>query len=208
MHVEHLGGSKAAENAESWRASVVVLVLDEHTSPVRNATVSGAWSGGTWGTSSCLTEDTGLCTYRSDAIPASAASVTFTVTDLAHSSLAYDPDQDVVTRITVRRNAPLNQAPQASFAYSCEGLTCAFDARGSADLDGAIVGYAWDFGDGQAGSGVVLDHAYASDAVHTVALTVTDDGGATSTAIQTVPVREELYIIHLPAVYVGWNRVP
>jgi hypothetical protein len=43
--------------------------------------------------------------------------------------------------------APVNEPPVAAFDYSCSGLSCSFDATASSD-DGAVVGYAWEFGDG------------------------------------------------------------
>src|SRR4051812_5582391 len=81
-----------------------------------------------------------------------------------------------------------NRPPTASFTLSCPSLTCAFDASGSADPDGGIAGYAWDFGDGTTGSGVGPSHAYAAAGQYPVSLTVTDDHGATTTAQRTVVV--------------------
>ena len=52
-----------------------------------------------------------------------------------------------------------------------------FDGSGSTDLDGTIVDYAWDFGDGNFGAGVSPVHTYAAAGDYTVSLTVTDDDG-------------------------------
>ena len=73
-----------------------------------------------------------------------------------------------------------NQAPTASGSGSCDGLACSFDGSGSADADGSIASYAWDFGDGNSGSGVAPGHTYAAGGTYTVTLTVTDDLGATA----------------------------
>jgi PKD repeat protein len=48
-------------------------------------------------------------------------------------------------------------------------------------LDGTIVSYAWDFGDGQTGSGPVPSHSYKSTGRFWVRLTVTDSAGQTGT---------------------------
>ena len=48
--------------------------------------------------------------------------------------------------------------------------------------------YAWNFGDGTTGSGQVITHQYRSISTFPVALTVTDQRGATAQTIQPVPV--------------------
>lgn len=87
---------------------------------------------------------------------------------------------------------PTNSPPVAAFTAACDGLSCAFDGSGSTDADGTLAGYAWDFGDGTSGSGVAPGHTYAGSGVYTVTLTVTDDGGATDGASQSVAVTEPL----------------
>jgi PKD repeat protein len=52
-----------------------------------------------------------------------------------------------------------------------------FDGSGSYDPDGTIVGYAWDFGDGNTGSGVAPTHTYAAGGTYVVTLYVTDNDG-------------------------------
>jgi hypothetical protein len=55
-----------------------------------------------------------------------------------------------------------------------------FDGSGSYDPDGEISSYAWDFGDGQSGSGVAPTHTYVEDGAYTVTLCVTDNDGNVS----------------------------
>jgi PKD repeat protein len=66
-----------------------------------------------------------------------------------------------------------------------------FDASESHDLDGDIVSYFWDFGDGTNATGIAVDHAYAEDKNYTVTLTVTDDDGASSSISATKIVKTE-----------------
>ncbi|MFD0685144.1 LamG-like jellyroll fold domain-containing protein [Actinomadura fibrosa] len=78
-----------------------------------------------------------------------------------------------------------NQPPVAAFTSSCDQLACAFDGSGSTD-DGTVAAYAWDFGDGQTGTGAKPSHTYATAGDYTVKLTVTDDRGVTNTVTRTV----------------------
>ena len=73
--------------------------------------------------------------------------------------------------------APPNQAPLASFSSDCTDLDCDFDATGSADLDGTIDSYAWDFGDGATSDEQNPEHSYTDPGTYQVTLTVTDDDG-------------------------------
>jgi len=84
---------------------------------------------------------------------------------------------------------PPNAAPTAAFSSAPTNLSVAFDGTGSKDSDGTINSYSWDFGDhSAAGSGATPVHTYASAGSFTVILTVTDDGGATSSASHVVSV--------------------
>jgi PKD repeat protein len=63
---------------------------------------------------------------------------------------------------------------------------CNFNGTGSNDPDGSISSYSWNFGDGTTGSGAQVQHTYASKGTRTVALTVTDNNGATSNCSKSV----------------------
>jgi len=85
-----------------------------------------------------------------------------------------------------------NLPPQASFSFSPAGPQVGqwitFDASGSADPDGRVVSYAWDFGDGSTATGVRVNKRYNSAGSYTVRLVVTDDRGATDSEAKTVTV--------------------
>ncbi|WP_169951621.1 LamG-like jellyroll fold domain-containing protein [Microbispora sp. H11081] len=76
-------------------------------------------------------------------------------------------------------NGPPNQPPTASYTVNCPALECSFDAGASADSDGSVVSYAWDFGDGTTGTGKTPTHTYPAAGDYPVTLTVTDDANAT-----------------------------
>jgi PKD repeat protein len=87
---------------------------------------------------------------------------------------------------TMSRSPNQNVPPVASFSSSCTELVCSFDGSASADSDGSITGYAWDFGDGSTGTGATTTHTYAAAGSYTVGLTVTDAGSATGSTSKNV----------------------
>jgi lysophospholipase L1-like esterase len=52
-----------------------------------------------------------------------------------------------------------------------------FDAKPSSDLDGRVVTYSWNFGDGTTGIGAHVEHKYSTVGKFCPLLTVTDDSG-------------------------------
>lgn len=69
-------------------------------------------------------------------------------------------------------------------------LLVSFNGSASSDPDGAVVSYAWNFGDGATGSGATASHTYAAAGAFAARLTVTDDKGAASSATQTITVTD------------------
>lgn len=80
-----------------------------------------------------------------------------------------------------------NQAPVAGFTSSVNLLNVNFTST-STDADGTIASYAWNFGDSTTSNVQNPSHAYAAAGSYNVALTVTDDKGATNTITKTVTV--------------------
>ena len=85
-----------------------------------------------------------------------------------------------------------NGAPVAQFVASptsgAAPLTVDFDATSSSDADGAVISFAWDFGDGGRASGSTANHTYNGAGTYSVLLTVTDDDGAKDTTTRTIQV--------------------
>jgi PKD repeat protein len=91
-------------------------------------------------------------------------------------------DSTGTTTLQVTVSQPTNQPPTASIsgpATGEAGVAVTFDGSGSSDPDGSIVDYAWDFGDSSGATGQQATHAFAAG-TYTVALTVTDNNGATA----------------------------
>ncbi|MGI9627093.1 MAG: trypsin-like serine protease [Longimicrobiales bacterium] len=80
-----------------------------------------------------------------------------------------------------------NQRPVAAFTtdvmVGSSPLTVQFDGGTSTDPDGSVASYAWDFGDGNTGSGQTTSHVYGEPGPYTPRLTVADDRGATNTRV-------------------------
>jgi len=62
------------------------------------------------------------------------------------------------------------------------GVAVEFDGSASRAADGVIVSYRWEFGDGQTGTGVRINHVYQQSGRYVVTLTVRDDAGTKGTA--------------------------
>jgi len=204
MHVGDLNGTNV-NNGKYWQAKVTITVHDANHQAVPDATVNGTWSGDWSGSSSCSTSTGGTCTVTSgNMLKKGNSSAIFTVSSVSHGNLTYsaadnhDPEGNSSgTAIRVNKDGTTsdpggsaNQPPVASFAYNCLDITCSFDASGSSDPDGSIVHYAWDFGDGNTGSGVTASHIYAAPGTYSVVLSVTDDDGATDSDTQNVTVSD------------------
>ncbi|WP_296809344.1 PKD domain-containing protein [Thiocapsa sp.] len=91
-------------------------------------------------------------------------------TDCAPKSPGPPPD-DVNQPPTARVNGPYRALPDTAIRFS---------SAGSADPDGAISTYAWNFGDGATSTQANPTHAYTMVGDYNVTLTVTDNVGATS----------------------------
>jgi PKD repeat protein len=84
-----------------------------------------------------------------------------------------------------------NQVPTAvieTYLISKDGRSYRFDGSKSTDPDGQIVSYDWNFGDGNTGMGMVVEHHYTATGHYSATLTVTDNRGATGSASKEIQV--------------------
>ena len=80
-----------------------------------------------------------------------------------------------------------NAPPVANFTSSVSGLTANFTDT-STDSNGTIASRSWNFGDGATSTATNPSRTYAAAGTYTVALTVTDNGGASNTINRSVTV--------------------
>ena len=93
----------ATGNKSGWQASVTIsLHASDHTALQSSALVTGRWSGGYSGTSSC-TAVSGTCTVSSGKMAKNKGSVTFTVTGVSGDGLAYDAARNHASSIVINR---------------------------------------------------------------------------------------------------------
>lgn len=94
------------------------------------------------------------------------------------------------TTKTITVTEALNLPPIASFTANFRTgvapLEIFFDASSSYDPDGNIISYAWDFKDGNTGSGETINHTFSTIGSYKVELTVTDNKGATASVTKII----------------------
>lgn len=76
----------------------------------------------------------------------------------------------------------------ATDTFACRNQSLLFDASATIVVPPAT--YAWNFGDGTTGSGMVINHPYNSDNLYNVTLTVTDANGCDSTILYQILVQQ------------------
>jgi len=99
MHVGDLyGGSSPGRKAGTWNAKVIITIHDESEDPVAKARVTGTWSNGAKGPSTCTTSIEGQCSVTKKNLRESVNGAAFTVDTVTHATLTYqmadnhDPD--------------------------------------------------------------------------------------------------------------------
>ena len=92
--------------------------------------------------------------------------------------LTYDPDQSNSPPVASIDAPRLVRRDKPAF----------FDGSNSYDPDGKVVGWSWDFGDGQRAEGPQVDHSFLAAGVYQVSLTVIDQMGERDQVVAEVRV--------------------
>jgi PKD repeat protein len=136
--------------------------------------------------------------FTNGAAPTPQANVTFTAKDTRTGSLSSEKPvtltQSSPTYVEfTAEDFPSTGPTIARFTFSPTNptinQTVSFNASSSTVSNGT---FAWDFGDGQSGSGVIATHEYTRGGTFTITLTVTSDTRATSSSSRTVTVSTTL----------------
>ncbi len=73
--------------------------------------------------------------------------------------------------------APASHPPAPAYTSTQSGLSLSLSGAASADPNGVIAKFAWNFGDGATATGPAVTHTFSRAATYPVTLTVTDDRG-------------------------------
>jgi len=99
----------------------------------------------------------------------------------------------VVTLTVSTGGGGANRPPTAKFDWAptkpSVNQSIKFDASGSADPDGTIVKWVWEFGDGSSASGKTASHAFSAPNDYNVTLWITDSGGTTVSITKRITVQ-------------------
>ena len=141
---------------------------------------------------------------QSEVVTGTSGQATFTVTAPVSGSLGNilisatpvgtNAENATPRTITINANPQNGSVPTAAFTFTPPapevGQVVTFDASTTRD-EGVACGtcaYNWDFGGDGTASGIIVRHVFGAGGPYSVALTVTDVGGSTSTTQQNVVV--------------------
>jgi len=181
----------------SWQTRIQDFKFDDCGTTGSTYSVSGTITNGSGvgingvnvsnGSASTITNSSGTYTL------ASMANGTYTITPTL-SGYSFSPANRSVTvsgaNVTGQNftgTATSNANPVANYTFSSTGLTATFTDT-STDSDGTIASRSWNFGDSTSSTATNPSHTYAAAGTYNVALTVTDNGGATNTVTKAVTV--------------------
>jgi len=189
------------------QSQITILARDARNQPIANlpirleTTANGVVADfGQLSTKQLTTGGDGRATtsYTAPNAPQSAADVLSSVTILV-TPVGADAAGATTRSVTIRLTSsgiviPPSNVPRAEMAFSpanpLAGADVVFDGARSTVTGARIVSYAWDFGDGTAGSGSPVSHRYMEGGAYKVRLTVADDRGLTGTTTGDISVRD------------------
>ncbi len=181
----------------SWNTRVQDFKFSDCGAAPTTYSVSGTVSTGTGVGISGVTVSTGSVSTTTN------SSGAYTLGSLANGSYTLTPSLGGYTFSPTSRSvsvsganvsgqnftgtATANNAPVANFSFSTSNLVANF-TDSSTDSDGTIASRSWNFGDSTSSTATNPSHTYASAGTYSVALTVTDNGGATNSITKSVTV--------------------
>ncbi len=173
--------------AFTWTVTGYVVNVDGSGSTDDHGVASYSWN---WGDGSAAGSGV-TATHTYTGLPLTRT-VTLTVTDTVGQTNSVSHIVDLV-----------DNGPTAAFTSSMSGYTVSVDASASSD-DLGITSYAWAWGDGMTGTGMITTHTYAAFGTYTVTLTVTDTIGQTASVSHDVTTLDNKPVASFTATATGW----
>lgn len=178
------------------RVTGLVTVADENGGRIFGAVVHATWT---------LPDGSVIDQYDNIGVrgraqfsfyPTATGLYSLTVVDIVKDGYTFDPaNSNILTNSITFTTPSQNQLPtavaSADFSSGPAPLAVNFSSAGSADPDGTLVAYAWDFGDGGSSTAVNPSHTYNTAGSYTAMLTVTDNEGATASASVVITVTSD-----------------
>jgi oligosaccharide reducing-end xylanase len=96
LHVDSIVVSTVPAGGPNKKGRATVVIKDNNGSPVANATVTGAFTGTLKETASAATDGTGTAVVQTNSFQKTISSLTFCVSTVAHTNLAYAPGSNLV----------------------------------------------------------------------------------------------------------------
>jgi len=116
----------------------------------------------------------------------------YTTNDTFTVTLTVSDDMGELGTATTTATIAVGNAPpmaNANGPYTgIAGVAVLFNGSGSSDPEEGPLTYAWDFGDGNVGTGVNPTHTYTAAGIYNVTLAVTDDTGITDSDMTTATI--------------------
>jgi PKD repeat protein len=125
---------------------------------------------------------------------------TYTITGTVTDNLGATASKSAAIVVSSSTNQPPVAVIAATPSSAYAPATVSVSAAGSSDPDGTIASSVISFGDGTSASGLSASHTFSAAGVYTLTAKVTDNSGASSTAITSVTVKAPEVIVSSPAV--------
>ena len=105
VSVSALGSSSSWKNGsrKQWNANVTITVRNNANALVSGAVVTGSWSAGASGSTSCTTNASGQCTVSKLNVASGTAGVTWSVGSISSSGLSYSSAGNAASSTVVNR---------------------------------------------------------------------------------------------------------
>ncbi len=184
-----------------YESDFPVIVVNRTLNPIQamaDGKAMGDIAAGQTGSFSIKLPESNANVYANGTAPTPRADVTFTARDTRSGALSSEKNMTILadspTYVSfTAEDFPATAPTVARFTFSPTNPTINQDVTFNGSSSTATNGtYAWDFGDGQTGTGVMTTHRYARGGTLTVTLTVTSDNRQTSTSSRTINISTTL----------------